>query len=793
MGEKLIKIRYVAETVDLERVHAVFDKTAKVTNNAEKEVKEFSSASKKAGQDAGNAFKGASSQVDKFGKTVSSAKKPLLDFDGIATKIGATLAATFAAQQIISIGKKILDVTAEFQKFEAVLTNTLGSKSNAQIALIKIQDFAAKTPFSVRELTTAYIQLANRGIDPSTKSLTKIGDLAASLGKPLSQVNEAMLDVTNSERWTELGIKVTVNGDKITGTFRGMTVEAERSEKGALKLVEAFGAMEGVAGGMAAISETLGGKISNLGDSFDQLFKTIGESGSGIFLDIIKEIGELTDFTTRLLKSQQKLAEESQLKRIGKEQEEIAARYDLIIEDNIKLGQTRAAAEKTAFAQIKTDLENNIALYEKRLKLINATLRVEENETKQKKLVNEYKATKQNLELDKKRLESLNKLAVTEAESSKTQLGLLQKLKLELKEVQDLREKANSEKEIKDHTRRIFRIQTEIKRLEGLGEQAKRTKIDIEKLNGADFDGLTNSTKKLKDLLQQVNEKIFGSENLINKQRDAYISAIDEQIRARARQVEVEKLLREKEEKERIERQEREKQAFVTYSSSIADLTNAIGQYQIQSDNNKIAVLEQNKARELSSAGNNAKARIKIDQEYDLKLRQLRNKQAEREKRLAIFNAIIGTAQAIVKSLPNYYLAALAAATGAVQIATISGQKTPAYNKGTKSVPGPNTNRDTVSAKLTPGEMVIPVATKNKYNPILDAIFDHRIDPNLLNNIAKGKTTGGQLMVNDNVTLVQAIKGLPITQVSFDEDGFKRRIVNGSSRTSYYNSRYSSR
>ena len=115
------------------------------------------------------------------------------------------------------------------------------------MALSRIEKFAAETPFSIQELTAAFVQLANRGITPSTETLTAMGDLASALGKPLQQVNEAVLDVTNSERWTELGIKVKVNGDKITGTFRGMTVSAERSEKGALQLVEAFGKMANLA------------------------------------------------------------------------------------------------------------------------------------------------------------------------------------------------------------------------------------------------------------------------------------------------------------------------------------------------------------------------------------------------------------------------------------------------------------------------------------------------------------------------------------------------------------------
>ena len=189
--------------------------------------------------------------------------------------------------------KGTIKASAEFEQFRVVLTNSLGSGTAADIALSRIEKFAAETPFSIQELTAAFVQLANRGITPSVETLTAMGDLASALGKPLQQVNEAVLDVTNSERWTELGIKVKVNGDKITGTFRGMTVSAERSEKGALQLVEAFGKMDGVAGGMAEQAKTLNGQISNLQDKFAILSRELGDQ----FAPAIKEIATgMSDF-----------------------------------------------------------------------------------------------------------------------------------------------------------------------------------------------------------------------------------------------------------------------------------------------------------------------------------------------------------------------------------------------------------------------------------------------------------------------------------------------------------------
>lgn len=88
-----------------------------------------------------------------------------------------------------------------------------------------------------------------------------------------------------------------------------------------------------------------------------------------------------------------------------------------------------------------------------------------------------------------------------------------------------------------------------------------------------------------------------------------------------------------------------------------------------------------------------------------------------------------------------------------LSIATIAAQTIPQlkFAKGTKSVEGGIRGQDSVSALLMPEEMVIPVKTKKKYEPLLNAIFDHRISAAQANAIAKAgsKGTTGENMVNN--------------------------------------------
>ena len=209
-------------------------------------------------------------------------------FDNIQTAI----AAAFSIGAVTNFVDKILSTRAEFQKFEAVLTNTLGSKSLAQSALTMIQDVASKTPFSVQELTASFVKLANQGFQPTAAEITKLGDLAASQGKSFDQLAEGIIDAQTGEfeRLKEFGIRAAKEGNNVKFTFKGVETQVQNNSKAIQQYILGLGDLQGVAGGMAAISDTLGGKISNLGDNFDAFFNNLGEASEGVFAGVLDEI-----------------------------------------------------------------------------------------------------------------------------------------------------------------------------------------------------------------------------------------------------------------------------------------------------------------------------------------------------------------------------------------------------------------------------------------------------------------------------------------------------------------------
>ncbi|WP_424963495.1 hypothetical protein [Ekhidna sp.] len=221
-------------------------------------------------------------------KDLNNAKGSLSRFQqqssNISRQIKGTLAGMFAVGTMVSFGKSVIETTAKFQKMEAVLSNTLGSGSEAQKAMQMITEFASKTPFQVDGLTGAFVKLANQGFVPTSNEMRKLGDLAASTGKDFDQLAEAVIDaqVGEFERLKEFGIRSQKEGDKVRFTFKGVETQVNFTDQAIRDYILSLGDATGVSGSMAAISETVGGKISNLEDNFTQLKKTIGDQSSGV-------------------------------------------------------------------------------------------------------------------------------------------------------------------------------------------------------------------------------------------------------------------------------------------------------------------------------------------------------------------------------------------------------------------------------------------------------------------------------------------------------------------------------
>ena len=129
----------------------------------------------------------------------------------------------------------------------------------------------------------------NRGVLPTQDEMTKLGDLASSQGKGFDQLTEAMLDAQTGEfeRLKEFGIKASKSGDIVKLSFKGVTKEVKNNSDAITEALLQYGQMDGVAGSMEAVSKTLGGKISNLGDQWNTFLVQVGGESGEIFTGVL--------------------------------------------------------------------------------------------------------------------------------------------------------------------------------------------------------------------------------------------------------------------------------------------------------------------------------------------------------------------------------------------------------------------------------------------------------------------------------------------------------------------------
>ena len=135
--------------------------------------------------------------------------------------------------------------------------------------------------------------------------MRKLGDLASSTGKQFDQLAEAVIDaqVGEFEKVKEFGIRASKQGDQVTFTFKGVEKQVDFTAQSIQDYVLSLGDIEGVSGAMASISETLGGQISNLGDSFDSLKFALGQELKPVLEDTISSMSNLFTKTTEFLQS----------------------------------------------------------------------------------------------------------------------------------------------------------------------------------------------------------------------------------------------------------------------------------------------------------------------------------------------------------------------------------------------------------------------------------------------------------------------------------------------------------
>lgn len=134
---------------------------------------------------------------------------------------------------------------------------------------------------------------------------------------------------------------------------------------------------------------------------------------------------------------------------------------------------------------------------------------------------------------------------------------------------------------------------------------------------------------------------------------------------------------------------------FSNYSSVVNGLLDELTAKRLARIDAEEARLDEQLAKDLENAGNNDRQKERLEADAEKRREQLEKKRIAAQRKAAVFDKAVAITQAgiltainILKVFPNPILMALAAAVGAIQIATIIAKPIPQFFKGTDSAPG---------------------------------------------------------------------------------------------------------
>ena len=441
----------------------------------------------------------------------------------------------------------------------------------------------------------------------------------------------------------------------------------------------------------------------------------------------IRKISNSTDVTigtTRLTDEEKKALEKAEKERLAikeKYQQSELALMDEGLEKQIKsisLNYSRQIAAIRGNSEEESATRNNLAeKMEKEISdaKIKFALDAEKNNLSNRMAIIQ-KGTQEELDLKIKMLDLEREEEMNTAEKSgedvflidekykKKRQGLLEEFASE--QILQIADNAAAEQAVRDRQFQTDllnlkrRKETENMSSEQYAEEEYLIKLDyVRKTTEAAIDAIEQELNvdnlSAKDRKKLTEELCKLKADLANKEADAEITAIEKINKAE-----------EKAYKERIKNLKKWLQTASQAVSTIGDLVGTLYDGQLDkieeeseantdahdSEIERIELLKEQKiiSEEEAQARKRAaedKTRKK-EEELEKRRQDIQYKQAVWDKAANIANASIATALAITEALPNFVLAALVGAMGAVQVATIMATPIPKYAKGTDNHTG---------------------------------------------------------------------------------------------------------
>lgn len=330
-------------------------------------------------------------------------------------------------------------------------------------------------------------------------------------------------------------------------------------------------------------------------------------------------------------------------------------------------------------------------------------------------------------------------------------------------------------------------------------KQAARTRITaIQQIADRELDNIEIRENALEE---QRTKALIGEQDY----NDKYEKLQDEKAQLAEKTEEKITAIHESEAEKRKRIQQETFDAAVQTTQQVLGLLGDINDVRNQQDQQRIEG-ERARVQELLESGAiTEKEAIARNKRIDAEEKKVKREAAQRDKNIAIFNAVISTAAAVAKALPNLVLAGIAAALGAAQIAVIASRPIPKFRTGKKNeYEGPGIigeagqelfehEGQTYLAKketlvwLGKSDKVYTPSETKRMLPSVDRQLMKQQQPDFINS-EKFANTVGEIVA---VALAKEIKKIPQSQITIDNEGFMMHIKKEMDRINYRDRYYS--
>jgi hypothetical protein len=215
------------------------------------------------------------------------------------------------------------------------------------------------------------------------------------------------------------------------------------------------------------------------------------------------------------------------------------------------------------------------------------------------------------------------------------------------------------------------------------------------------------------------------------------------------------------------EQDKRIEEAF-KYANAVVSVFTSINDISKQASEQRVADITAQSETELKAIDDSSalesdkiKQRAALEKRTQAAIAKEKTRQAENDKALAIFQAVVSTARAVAEALPNIPLSIIVGAAGAIQIAAIASQPIPKFEKG-GVVGGKRHSQGGTILEAEEGEYIVNRKQSSTHRRELNAlnqssdafkklINERYVRPALMNYMLNSKSK--EMGVNVNATL----------------------------------------